>query len=145
MDMPGWQFGVGRRKKLFLCSASPEHVESDSDTAYWVVGYRKGKGELKSVAELPHLALHFGLTLDELAGVPTSLRVEVAPWFVDSGYLYKWFSVRGGKQSVDYQFAIVLYLALYLRKSAGSRMFCMHLVSAIEGKPNARLPYWSRK
>jgi hypothetical protein len=145
MDTGAWQFGAGERKKLYLCSASPEHAYSASDDVYWVLGYRKAKKEPKGVSELPQLASHFGLTAAEVPSLSASLRDEVAPWFVSPDYEYKWLRVEGGEQTVDYQFAVVLYLALHLRKVAGPRLSYMHLVADIEGRLNIRGPYWSRK
>jgi hypothetical protein len=145
MDMPGWEFGFGKRQKLHICSASAEHVESEPGAVYWLVGYRKGKQGPIGVSDLPQLAAHFGLEAVDLSSVPPTLREEVSPWFVDPKYEYKWLSIKGGEQAVGYQFAIVLYLALHLRKLAGRRLQCMHLVSSIQGRPNVRLPFWRTK
>jgi hypothetical protein len=83
MDPPGSEFGLCKRPKLYLCSATAEHAEGDPGAVYWVVGYRKGKKEPKGVSELPQLASHFGLKASVLPCVPERLREEVASWFVN--------------------------------------------------------------
>jgi hypothetical protein len=144
-DSPGWQFLSGKKTKLYLCSASLEHVEGDPKKIYWVVGYKKAKREIKTLGEIGTWAHHFKLEIRRLPHVPEDLRQEVAPWFISPVYEYVWFDVSGGGEGIGFHFAVVVYVAFHLRKVAGPRIDCMHLVSDIEGKPNVRSRFWPRR
>lgn len=66
----GWQLGLGRKKKLYLCSASVEHAESAHDKRFWIVGFKKGKKEIPGLTDIPLWAMKFGLSVSRLERVP---------------------------------------------------------------------------
>ena len=144
MDEPGWEFGLGKKKKSYVCGTSPEHADAAGDNVYWVVGFRRSKGEIRKLDLVPTWAESFGIQAFRLQSIPEALRIETSSWFVDPSYTYTWFTVQGGGSAVGYHYAVVVYLAYHLHFVTGKRMTYMHLVSNIEGKPNARLK-WSRK
>jgi hypothetical protein len=144
MDEPGWELGLGKKARIYLCSVTPEHAEAAGGLVYWVVGCHRGKEELKGIATLPVWGPHFSLRVDRVTDIPTGIRQETAPWFISPEYEYTWFHISGGGEGLEYNFAVVVYLGLHLRKVAGRRLHCMHLVADMEGKPNARIT-WGKK
>jgi hypothetical protein len=143
MDEPGWQFGVGKKKKLYLCSSSTEHLQGAGEAVYWLIGFKPGRRPIKDLDSIGTWAAQFDLRVHQLPGVPF-LAEQTSTLLLDADFRWMWFRIEGGGDAVGYHFAVVVYLALHLRKVAGPRMQCMHLVADIEGKPNAR-KNWSRK
>jgi hypothetical protein len=131
------------RTRNYVCSATPENIEAEPDSHYWVVAF-EGKKEPNGLGELPTWALQFGLDVSRIAGVPQALREETSDWFRNPGQTFVWYVVRDCKPLVGYCFAIVVYLALHLREIAGRRMRSMHMLAGIEGKPNVR-KLWPRR
>jgi hypothetical protein len=143
----GVQFAPPKLKqkaKLYLCGTSVEHVESAQGSIFWVVGFKRGKRDIKGLDEVEAWAGHYGLGVTRLAEVPERVRTETEAWFVDSAYDYAWFDVNSDDEGVGFHYAVVVYLAYHLQWAAGPRMFCMHLVADIEGKPNARHLWYRR-
>jgi len=132
------------RPKLYICSFSPENVESDPDSVYWVVNYKKGRKEITGLNEVPTWAKSFGLSVTRLPECPQLLREETSDWFRNPENEFAWYQVQDSKPLAGLAFAIVMYIGLHLRKVAGSRMRSMHLLSGIEGKPNMR-KHWARR
>jgi hypothetical protein len=143
MDEPGSELGLGKKKKLYLCHATPEHAEAAEAAVYWVIGVERAAKRVKGLEEVEGLARRFDLAVSSLQ-VPEALRQETEAWFISPEYDYTWFQVQGGGDGFGFHFAVVLYLALHLRKVAGKRMHCMHLVADIEGKTNHRLQWYKK-
>ncbi len=134
----------GPRQQLYVCPATPEHLEGDSRSVYWVIAHRRGRGTLKGLAELPGWSEAFGLRATALSETPAHLRGETASWFLEPDVEARWYHVVGGGDRSGFHFAVLLYLALHFRKVAGSRLQAMHLVANIDGKPNNR-KHWARR
>ena len=136
--------GMAKRPKLYVPSASIEHADSAGQDVYWMVEFLEGKQEIRGLNDVSTWAQHFQYHVERLDGMPTSLREETSSWFSNPSFRFAWFRVQSKDEGAGYQFAVMLYIALHLRKVAGRRMQSMHLVAQVEGRPNAR-KNWSRK
>jgi hypothetical protein len=141
-DSPEWYLLTGKKPKLYVCGASVEHVESDPESVYWLIVYKKAKRRLKGLDDVPHWAEGFGLTVTDLESVPQRIAEETADWVVDPQWNSAWFSVQGDNDLVGYNFAIALYIGLRLQRVAGPQMACIHSVSQLETKINVRRNWW---
>jgi hypothetical protein len=137
-DHPILALAAGKRIKMYLCSATPEHIDSDPEGIYWAVGRKKGRKNMVELDHVPKGAKALGIEASRLSEAPEIIREETASWYVNPEYEVIWFSVHGGINGAGYQYAVVLYFALHLRSVIGPRMDCMHLVASIEGKPRVR-------
>ncbi len=134
----GWWLDKGRRRKSYDVGVSAEHVESALDSIFWAVGFKtvtSGK-EINGLNEVCAWGGHFGLCVKRLPEFPNQLRDEVAVW-MSKELEYVWFAVEGGGNSFGFHFAVMLYVALQLAYVAGKRLWCMHLLTTIEGEPRA--------
>ena len=120
----------------YVCSFSPENIESDPESQFWVVRTKKGRSEMEGLRELPQWAFHFDLHVSRLDGCPEHLARETASWFCHSDRQYIWYKVNGFDPKAGLCFAIVVYIGLHLARVGGKRMAAMHMLSGIDGKPN---------
>jgi hypothetical protein len=140
---PGWELGLGKKAKVFLCDATTEHAESAGDQVYWIVPFKSSKQEPAYLDQIPRWARDFDVKVSRADPVSDALREETALWFVDPSNRLAWFEVRGGPQSVGYQFAVSFYVGLH-GSFVSNRRGAIHLVAQIENKPNARIR-WTKK
>lgn len=143
MNEPGWELGLGKKAKVYLCDATVEHAESADGEVYWIVPFKRRKKDPGHVNEVPRIARAFGLDVFRIGAIPEVLANETAPWFVDSSIATAWFNVRGDGTALGFHFAVMFYVGLRLSELSNQRGQ-IHLVARIQGKPNARI-HWSRK
>lgn len=144
-DDPFMDFLEGKpRAKIYVCAATPEHIESDPDAQYWVIDATKGKRRLPGLDDLPDWAAWFGQRITPLAECPAHVRAETADWFRNPTADFYWYRVENESSKAGECYAMVLYLALHLRQAAGKRMCAMHLLSGIEGQPQQRKNWFRR-
>jgi hypothetical protein len=138
--------GAGLRipkPKLYLCAASTEHVDAAGDDVYWVLLSRAEPNRVKRLQSVPDWAAAFGLRVAREVRVAAAVQAQFDEWIPEPRYPRTWFTVEGGGDELGFHFAVVVYLAYHLRWVAGKTIVGMHLVSQIEGKPNAlRLWNW---
>ena len=128
-----------RRPRVYdQCTITYEHAEAAGDCIYWLIDFVKGTKEIDGLDDIPRLAQGFGLAADRLREVPPALAVETADWFWEEGHSLAWFAVRGGRDGIGFQYAVVVYIALYLCKEAGRRLKRMHLIADLETKARFR-------
>jgi hypothetical protein len=113
-------------------------VESEPELVYWLLSYRRSRIRLPGLSDLPKWAMHFGIQVTPLSQVPPQLEQEVACWFSNPEFELCWMQIQPPNNRLGFNFAVLLYLALHLRKVGGKRVQAMHLVANIEGKPNNR-------
>jgi hypothetical protein len=137
--------GLPKRPALYTCGASTEHVESAGQSVYWVLCVA-GARKIKGLESLPEWAGSFGIKVDRSAEVPADVLTDSGAWFADSACDRIWFDVSGGGDGVGYHFAVLVYLAYHLRRTAGRSVVSVHLLADIEGKPNVcRFWNWNRR
>jgi len=143
-DDPGLRLlGVAPRAKVYVCAATLEHVDSDPGV-YWLIDAQPAKRMASVLKQVPQIAQHFGLDVTALPGRPEALREETLSWFSDPEAPRAWFRVVSDADGAGFHFAVLVYVGLHLRKVGGRGVRSVHLVSQIEGKPNARRG-WGRK
>jgi hypothetical protein len=139
-------YGFGRRppKVYDLCYISFEHAESAGESLYWVVDFT-GKKEIAGLDEVSGLANGFGLEANRPEAEPPELASEVpellalgSDWYSWLDHRLVWYRVSGGREGIGYQFAIIVYVALHLRKVAGRAFKTMHLIGQVETKARFR-------
>jgi len=140
-DEPGVEYGIGKRAKIYSVGVSAEHIESMPDDIFWLLRTKKSNRKIPGIDEIPQWGEHFGLQVLRLENPPRPVLSETEGWR-KSEFDYCWFTVKGGGQGFGYNFAVMLYIALHLAYVGGRRIRSMHLLSAIEGKPN---PYSAGK
>lgn len=138
------QFGLEKAPRLYLCLASPEHADAAGENVYWMLSYVKGIRELRGLFHLERWAESLGRSLTRLTRIPEALEAETSPWFLDETLTVAWYEVGGASERTGYEFALVLYSALALRKQSGRRLHAMHLVASIEGQPAFRRDWHNR-
>jgi hypothetical protein len=143
MDQPGWELGLGKKKRVYLCHATTEHADTTEAVVYWVIATARAKVRFKAIEEVPAVAQGFGLQAAPIT-IPEQLRRETATWLANPDYDYSWFQIAGGGAGLGFHFAVVVYIGFHLRKVVGKRMNSMHLVGDIEGKPQVRI-HWLKK
>ncbi|HEY4308631.1 MAG TPA: hypothetical protein VGN12_04180 [Pirellulales bacterium] len=132
-----------QRTRNYLCSATLENIEAEPESHYWVIAY-EGKSEPDGLGDLPTWARCFELEVSRAESISQPLRQETSDWFRNPKQSFAWYTVRNYKPLVGYCYALVVYLALHLRKIAGRRMRSMHMLASIERKPNIR-KFWPRR
>jgi len=141
----GWYLNTGIRTRRYNLNmdASAENIESEPDSIYWLIGFKKRKAnkEMKGLSEIPFWGKHFGLNVQRLNEPSKTVESEVFPW-LSPLLQYVWYKVEGGGGGFGYHFAVMLYNALHLARVDTGAMEVMHLLSSIEGKPG---PYTSGK
>lgn len=138
-DRPLWNYFDGKkRKKLYICVAMPEHIESDPEGIYWVIVIKKSQRKIKGLESLPDWSKAFGIDITALPGMPNLLHEETSDWFKNPELEFLWYKVQGGGNGAGYHYAVALYMALHLRFVVGPRIKIIHLLANIEGKPRVR-------
>jgi hypothetical protein len=130
--------GLGRRPKTFRCLVSTEHMDGAGERVYWALCAKRGPQRLNGVDDIPGWACAFGMVVTPLPDGPRKLVDDCATWACDPSQEVLWFEVNQGRNSAGRQFAALVYVAYHLRFVAGPRVFSMHLVAEIDGRPNPR-------
>jgi hypothetical protein len=85
----------------------------------------------------------FGLSVARQAEIPAAVESQFDEWMPEPKYPRTWFKVDHGNDELGFHFAVLVYIAYHLRWVAGKSVISMHLVSQIQGEPNAlRLWNW---
>ena len=141
---PEVEIGLKPKPKLYVCGVTPEHAASAGTAVYWLASLKKGKRGPAKLTEIPGWAAAFGLTVTELPSVPERLRSETADWFRDpSEFDNVWFEVSGRDDLAGWHFAVLMCVALHAR-SVVKRLWAMHLVADLDGRPLNRKMWHAR-
>jgi len=133
------------RPKIYLCDPTPEHITSDLEGIYWVIGIKKGRNIIQGIEQLHDWVSAFGIEIFALPETPEILRAETSPWFIDPDIDLLWFRINGGGNGAGYHYAVILYTSMYLRYAIGPRMKYMHLLANIEGELRIRENWFKKK
>ena len=135
-----------RRPKVYdNCAITFDHTEAAGDRVYWFVDSELGNKQSVVLGEIPRLAAGFGLTAQRLPEPPSALAAETADWGWKDGHSYVWYVVRGGRDGIGFQYAIIVYIGLHLCKVAGRRFKGLHLTAQLETKTRFRRIWAARR
>ncbi len=119
-----------------------EHLELAGERVFWVIEHTI-KDPHPWAGELDPWARVFGIQVEPFN--PTLDIVDATKtWFLGNDRTYSWYRVRGGRDTVGYQFAVLVYIAAHLQMIAGRRFRSMVLTAGLEGKPNIRSTFHLR-
>lgn len=131
---------VERRPRVYAdCEVTYEHAQAAGEAMFWLVDFTAAKKEIAGIDNLPELGRGFGLEVQRLGEAPRPLAEETRSWFVEEDHEFVWFQVQGRRDGIGFNYAIVVYCALYLCKEAGHRFKRMHVISQLESKTQLRL------
>lgn len=128
---------LGRRRKNYVLTITPEHIEALNDKIYWLFCLKqyKRKKEAPFVRGIINMAAHFELDLLQLIAIPDLITIDFKNKMpADEEYL--WFEVESSEYDFGYHFAVLMYISLCLCPIAGSRLLSSHLLANIEGEPH---------
>ena len=129
---------LGKAPRLYPTIITVEHAEAAGSGVYLAVVFKSAPKPAAGLDRLAEGFAAFGLTLSPPVGVSADLDADADSWFDDRpGLTRAWFEMGGPADGIGYLFAVTLYNALELRRAAGSRLFSVHLVADIEGRPNS--------
>jgi hypothetical protein len=137
-------YGVGRQVKQYHIGSTVEHIDSASGRIFWLFKVVPSRKDMPGLADVPLWAKHFGMEVERMAEIPPKVVAEVGEWLVerDTQYMCICFDVKSSKNSMGYNFAVLIYIGLHLASLAPRRMGRVHLLAEIEG--NVRSEWWSR-
>lgn len=128
---------LGRRRKNYELTITPEHIEALDDKIYWLFCLKKykRKKEITFIADVINMANHYKLNLVELTTIPDLITDDFKKNMPDDEE-YLWFEAESCQYDFGYHFAVLMYISLCLCPIAGPQLISTHLLAEIEGEPH---------
>ena len=135
-------YGVEKKVKQYHIGSTVEHIDSASGHVYWLFNLVPGHKNIQAIKSVPLWAKHFGLEVERISKIPEEVATEIDEWLLERNTQYICFDVKSCKDSMGYNFAVLVYIGLHLASLAPRRIKRVHLLAEIEGK--IRSEWWSR-
>lgn len=133
-DGEGWEFGIGKRAKIYSIVSSGEHTEAAGDRVFWAFGIEKQKWPIRGIEHVTRVADHFGVQVKLLSEPPVEVVKETSEWMYEE-IRHVWFEVVEPQDDFNYLYAVMMYTGFYVASLSKSRYFPIHVIAQIEGKP----------
>jgi hypothetical protein len=119
-----------------MCEAATvEHLDHNNDETYWLVTGTIQTHEMPELNSSIKEASALGCDCEPVASLPECITNQLSNLFKRSGSRCIAFRATRHPAGVGLNFAIMLYVALYLQRRFGTRIQSMHLLGNIEGSP----------
>jgi hypothetical protein len=139
------RFGLAERVPEPSVKVTAEHAGCLGGERILLVVPKANRKSLKLLDQLPRWFDAFGVAIEgPLPEVPAGLREEMGDWFGDPDRPMLAFRMTGGEANAAWQLAIIYYIAEYWDTHARG-LDTVHLVADIEGHPNFRRNWTSRR